>query len=306
MAQNFAGITTLPFAGVTFRLPVKLPQGVVVPPNQVPPSVCPINIVWNNYWQLAGQPDSVGVSINLQAASVQASILDRIASVKIDNTDSPNSIFVLFPDTGDCITAPPYTVVTMPVLTNGLLAIVYVEGLTAGTIPYTNIFFYNVIFPPSIDPQLNQTLQLQKASPVITRGTTIYNENYGTPALGDQLYTSPALLADGNTGAKQGVWGAPYASGFLYIQSVVINAASLYDGGTSALPELKVFNEIGDVFVDVVGAVNTTPVSQNFLNLTGMNIKLDATRFWTIEVIGTVTFGIWQMFSSYTQNSEPG
>src|SRR4051812_46608729 len=98
MSQSFAGIRTFAFRGATYRLPVKLPQGVKVPSNQVPPSVAPIGIDWLVYYALAGNsPVNLGIDVNLQASSVQASILDRIASVKIDNTGSQNPVYVYFP-----------------------------------------------------------------------------------------------------------------------------------------------------------------------------------------------------------------
>lgn len=268
MSQSFGGITVLPYQGTTFRLPVKLPQGTAVPANQVPPSVCPVNIIWNNYWQLLGQPSSVGVAVNLQAASVQASILDRIASVKIDNTNSPNSVFVQFPDTNDVIVCPPFALVTMPVLTNLLNANIYIEGLTAGNIPTTNIFFYNVLYAPSIDYQVNQGINLGIASPAISRVTTELNQNFAPFALGDQFAFDIINIAGNATSLIFS--GIPASGGSLYITAMQV-FLSMNTGAAGANIQLQ-FGQNGAQGIIWAQSVALGP-SQSFngfvMNMTG-------------------------------------
>lgn len=298
MAQSFAGIAILGYQGIVFRLPVKLPQGVAVPPNQVPPSVCPVKIDWNIYWQLASNPANVGVSVNLQAQSVQANILDRIASVKIDNTNSPNSVFVLFPDTMDLVTCPPYSLVTMPVLTNLLNANIFVEGLTAGNIPQTNVFFYNVVFPPSVDAQINQAIALWKASPTITRGTTIYNQNYGTPALGDTAGTAVMTLTAPNSVT---LFGSPAASGFYYLTNLYIDVFGVTNpseqGQTLFIESTGISGllyQFGFIATDGQPTFLTIAAYEN------MQLKLDATQLWRARTQLSLTGGTANINYNYT------
>jgi hypothetical protein len=305
MANNFAGIATFPFQGVTYRLPVKLPQGVAVPANQVPPSICPVSIDWNVYWQLAGNPVNVGVAVNLQAASVQASILDRIASVKIDNTGSNCSVYVQFPDTGDVINCPPNCSVTFPCLTNLLNANVFALGLEAGFIPTTRIFFYNIVLPPAVDYEVNQSVALWKASPAISRGTTIFNENYGTPSLGDQIQASIPLNVAAASNTQ--LWGTPYESGFIYLKALQINIIGL-SANTLQVGEMAILSTgaggilIAPTYAAGAGFVNSGVI--NLLTLTGMDVKLDATQTWkaviAIEMVGAD--GEIQVISVFTQS----
>lgn len=281
MSQTFGTVTVLPYQGTTFRLPVKLPQGVVVPPNQVPPSVCPVNIIWNNYWQLAGQPSQIGVAINLQAASVQASILDRIASVKIDNTHSSCPVYVWFPDTNDVVTCPPNTAVTMPCLTNLLNAVIIAEGLTAGNIPTTTVFFYNVVLQPSVDAEINNAVALWLASPTISRGTTILNTLYGTPALGDQMVNKTFTLT--NEATSQVLPVQP--SGFYYLTSIYIRIVEVWDNSVPAVGSIRLTpnSGINDViftffFIPTLAQFTAAPADTIAYNQSGLNIKLDATQ----------------------------
>jgi hypothetical protein len=285
MANNFAGIATFGFQGTTFRLPIALPQGTVTPPNQVPPSICPVTIDWNLYFQLAGGAEAetpvtaVGVSINLQAASVQASILDRIASVKIDNTGSPNSVYVQFPDTGDVVNCPPNCSVTFPCLTNLLQANVYILGLEPDVIPTTRIFFYNVVLAPAVDYELDQSIALWLASPSITRGDTILNENYGTPALGDQIVSVNANL--GVIGTTQIL--PPQESGFYYITSIclTITGAAATDGAVSkALLQFADGNTLIDqtFFAMDTSLFDATNGIISLYQMSGLNLKFDATQ----------------------------
>lgn len=303
MSISFSGIPTLALKGVTSRFPVTLPQGASKPPNFFPPSVVPVTIDWNVYWQILHNVSNVGVNCNLQAASVMASILDRIASVKIDNTGSPNSVYVVFDDTKDVIACPPNAAVTFPCLTNLLQATVYIEGLTPGFIPTTRIFFYNIVLPPSVDYEVNQSINLQKASPSISRGTTLLNTNYEPPALGDQLQAS-GLLNAAVVNATVPLWGTPYPPGtFLYLTSLVINGMGL----SNAVPVS------GSCIIESTGVAGTlvqpvyylTPNAvvgvTNILTLNAMQIKLDAGQSWRIRIIQAGDGGTLQVYTAFTQ-----
>lgn len=288
-------------------MPVKLPQGVSYPSNQVPPSVCPVSIDWNIYWQLAGNPANVAVSLNLQAASVQASILDRIASVKIDNTGSPNSVYVQFADTGDVVNCPPNCTVTFPCLTNLLNANIIVLGLTQGFIPTTKLFFYNIALPPSVDYEISATQTLYKASPTIQRGNTIFNTNYEIPALGDQFFTSSQIhLA--NIGETVPLFNSPYPSGYIYLTSLQIYVVISYlinpgvNIGVLDVESTGVGGVLTVVPFAAIGSASNQFGTQTPLSMSGMNVKLDATQSWRMRVITPVDVGVAVLNAAFTQS----
>lgn len=238
---------------------------------------------------------------------MQAQILDRIASVKIDNIGSSAPIYVLFPDTGDVIACQPNSSVTFPCLTNLLSAIVYATGLIPGFIPVTRVYFYNVDLPPSVDPEIGQALSLHKASPIITRGTTIFNQNYGVPALGDQFHSSGGLSLTGPNSV--GLWNTPYASGFLYITHLVVNSYGMIPTGA---PPGAAF--LCDIILESTG-ISGTLIDINFnssangttsagvvalLDITGQ-IKLDATQTWQMRLVAPAPNGFAQAISTFTQ-----
>lgn len=279
MSQSFGTVTLLPFQGTTFRLPVKLPQGVKVPGGRVPPSVCPVSIDWNLYWQLAQQPANIGVAVNLQASSVMASILDRIASVKIDNSASSVPVYVWFPDTNDVVTCAPFTVVTFPCLTNLLTCNIIALGLTAGFIPQCRVFFYNVELPPAVDAEINQAAALYKASTDIPFfNGNLKSAGYDTPALGDQAFSTQYPMVSSNPqtvlpAKPRGQWRLTHLTANIVgvaaaNPNTLIGSFSFQAGITG----LTFFS--ADYIYN-----NSTSVTlyQPIFNLQGMQLKLDAT-----------------------------
>lgn len=252
-----------------------------MPPNQVPPSICPISIDWNVYWQVQGQPANVGVTVNLQAASVQASILDRIASVKIDNTGSSNPIDVLFPDTGDVVSCPAFSSVTFPCLTNLLSANIYATGLVAGLIPTTNIFFYNVTLPPAVDAELNASIALYKASTDITFfNGFLKSAGYDAPALGDQtaILQYPLITA----GLLQILPVKPKGQYRIIGMTGYVVGVGNATPGASSIGSLSFqqFGGSGTTYAIAGYASNTTTtqgITQEVFSLQGAQLKLDAT-----------------------------
>lgn len=302
MSLLFAGIRLFNFTGTTNRLPVKLPQGVVPPRNQVPPSVCPVSINWLPMWVADGSTATrLGVTVNLQAASVQSSILDRIASVKIDNTGSDCSIYVEFPDTGDVINCPPNCSVTYPCLTNNLVANIYAIGLLATFIPRTKLFFYNISLPPSNDFEISQAIELWRASPVIPRGD-FANTRLGPPALGDQIATAVCDL----TTATNSIVIPHIASGRLYITSIYVAVAYLVNNAGTAFGLANVQQQFtANLLVSVPWAA---PAAANFdfrtqvlYQQSGMNLNLDATLDVLYHNNTGITAGVAHTIITYTQ-----
>jgi len=291
MAMRFGGsIPTTNHSGIPFAMPT----AICTKGTQAPAQVA-IAIDWLVVWTQLLQPGTAGVHVNLSGTTPNAATLDKIRSIKIDNTFSVSSIYVVFPDTDDVITCPPQTVVTMPVNTNAQKAIVYAQGLQQGYLPYTRIYFFNVAQPPSVDPAIQQVFPQYKGSPTIQRNATeILTPGYGSPALGDQTVTYnfgnviipqilvPALFLTPSTGfiylthVDYAVYGEFSAlgigSGELYVESTGASGTLNYFG----LGSNRVANGTGGGFPDYT--------RNTLLRLSGMNLKLDATETWQIRV----------------------
>lgn len=297
MSRNFAGFPSVAYRGTTYRFPVKQPSGTMPIPNSVPPSVCPIFIDWNVYWQLlGGNQENIGVDINIQASSVQASILDRIASVKIDNTNSPNSVYVYFGDTSDVVTCPPYSVVTFPCLTNLLTASVFITGLVQGQIPQTQIFFYNSLMPPAVDPEQNFSVSLFKASPSIQIGTSLRNNQFAPAALGDQLaQVAISMTVSGLTGLLL----PAQASGSYYITSITLSVVGLANT-TTVQGFLDIINSLGTIVFrqSLIASAQFSGIL--FSVAGGMNLRWDATQSWSLRNVTGFTAGGGQVTVTYT------
>jgi hypothetical protein len=299
--RSFAGIATLPFQPAVIGVPLDLAT-----PSKYPPTVVPISVNWLVPWQQAGNPASVGVLLNLEMGTGgQRPPLDKIQSVYVDNYNSSVPVYVVFPSTGFTITAPPGTSTWYPVITNNLVVEVFVIGLTAGFIPTTGIWFSNVIMQPYSDAEINQTIVQNLASAAITRGSTIYNTNFGIPALGDQTAqyngTANAAVLFNN------LWGTPLASGFIYLTNVTFDVLGYNSGAASSgLATMDFFIESTGVAgilytfsprVRLAGANTVYPIF-NVCSITG-NIKLDATQTWRLR--GANILGWNSDFSLITQ-----
>lgn len=290
MSQNFSTIAQYPFQGVAARTPVQTPNGWRLNVNaRDAPGLVPVNIDWNLYWQLAGNPANVGVNINLQAASVQATILDRILAVKIDNLGSPTPVYVYFPDTGDTVACSANESVIMPVFTNNLNAVIFAIGLTAGNIPKTRIFFLNFAPPPNLDPEIANAVALWKASPSITRGNQILNTNFGTPALGDQTIQKNLLLS---AVANQSINLLPVmASGFYYFTNLIIKG--YVSSSAQACDAIVESTGAAGILFDIPFG-STSPsvgVQVDIADIQPMQIKVDATQQWRFRIPQTFVSG---------------
>lgn len=271
--RSFLGIQAFPYQGKLIRQPLQL-GGL----SKWPPCVVPIIIDWNVPWNAAGNPANVGVLLNLLTGAVSQP-LDLIKSVYIDNTNSSVPIYVRFPSTGMTIVAAPNTDGWYPAITQDLNVQVFAEGLTAGSIPTTGIWFTNVLIDAYSDPEINQAVALWLASASISRGTTILNTNFGAPALGDQTinFMDPT---GGVTGIlHDNIWGTPLASGFIYLTHCFVTVDT-----TAILTLIWVVQSTGPAGVLYTFENAFTAGFKEILDMQGMNVKLDATQKWQIKI----------------------
>lgn len=282
MSISLASVT-VPYIGQPFSTPANY--------CGVKGFLAPIQINWATYFATVAQ-SAFGIVINLSLGSEdKGGILSSIKSVKIDNTSSTVPIYVYFPDTQDVIACPPQTVVFLPVLTNARTAIIFTEGLTAGFLPTTRIWFCDFIVMPYIDPALQIVFPQEKGSPAIQRNqSALLTPGYAAPALGDQTQQLNIDTTTSLSVTSTPLFGTPLATGFIYltgIEMVISQAAPngqycdfwatlassgasgiLYQWGTAAI---TLINQTRGTFL-----LHRTPGH--------MNLRLDATEAWSFNM----------------------
>jgi hypothetical protein len=310
--RSFAGIPTKNYPGQMLPFPMGL---CTVPTAQ--PTIIKLDFNWTTLGASTAQTN-LGCSVVMPKA--ESDRLGQIQSVYIDNTDSDNSIYVVFNDTGFTITAPPNTAVWYPVITNDFAFRVYGTGFLDGSIPNTTIYLANRKMEPALDPEVNEAIALWKGSPVIQRTNSLL-PGYGVPALGDQFITD-SLFANNVGVPAQSIWWPVGQTGWLYLTDIYlycslnhwdwtavnrfgVMAGRLADGATGVT--LFDFRLYGD-------SISTSQfISTNFpvLEMHNMNIRLDAShpyvlRFETVTTSGPLTLGMWDvtLTIAYTLNPE--
>lgn len=291
--RSFLGFGQSPYIGQPGSQAIKL-AGIA--------TVCvPLLFQWLSYGAATVRPN-VNVYVDLDVQACKA--LDQIRSIYIDNLGSNIPVYVYFPDSNYTVVAQPNSEGWYPAFTNQKKIWVIGEGFLDGSIPQTFIIISNLYIPPSVNVEIPQQVTLWKASPVITRGNSIYNSSFGIPALGDQL-TAGVLDATGFN--AQRLWNTPYAGGFLFIQQILCTLFNAF--GTHVAPQggqfvIESTGAAGALIAPQFSApIDTSPVSNQILiDLKGMNIKLDATQTWQARIITPVISGNVQIFTSFTQS----
>jgi hypothetical protein len=155
---------------------------------------------------------NIVVNIQLSAGSPSqvAPMLDLIRSIYIDNTGSPDAVYVQFPDTGFTIVAQPNSIGWYPVFTNAFLFMVAVFGITNANIPQCTMYVTNVKVDAFTDVAIAEVTPQNLASPALGGGSSIFSI---TPVINGQDYNTGALAVTGGGGngaAAHGIldqWG---------------------------------------------------------------------------------------------------
>lgn len=294
--RSFTGFGQKSYIGQPYAVPIKL-AGIAT-------QCVPLLFQWISYGASTAVPN---VNVLVNANNKPCSPLEQIRSIYIDNLGCDTPVYVNFPDTNTTIVAKPNSEGWYPAFTNQKVFSVIGEGFFTGDIGQTFIALCNVYIPPGVNNEIDTSVALWRGSPLITRGTSIYSSNYGIPALGDQFFSS-GLLNLFNLGTTQNLWGTPKPSGFLYITGLSFYVADAYSGGPAPTLGQCVIESTGiagilavpNYFAPVVGGsyVGATPSPP--IQMTGMQLKLDATQTWRVRVAVAVDQGFAQAFSSYT------
>jgi hypothetical protein len=271
------------------------PQAAGVKLGGIASVIVPLLLQWISY---GASTTNTNVNVLVDLGSKPCDKLDQIRSLYIDNLGSNNPVYVYFPDSGYTVVAKPNSEGWYPVFTNQKTLWVIGEGFLSGDIPQTSIIVCNLFIPPQVNVEIDNAVALWKASPQITRGTTIYNSSLGIPALGDQFFASGQLNL--NAGGSVGLWNTPYADGFLYVTGLNLN--SFGTTGGSVQVSIESTGVAGVLLAPTwYGGAPTAGVSQ-IVNLSGMQIKLDATQTWRMRLITNIAGGFAQLLSSFTKN----
>lgn len=296
------------YTQVPYKLtPVAWPVRIFDPPT-IKPVSCQLSFNWLVYFAALNGAPNIAVEININSGgTAQGGVMDKVVTVKIDNSNSAVPILVNFPDSGDTVSCPPQSIVTLPVNTNGTRAFVIAQGLSVGFTPQTLVTFYNYFIPPSIDPVLQLTYPQWLGSPTIQRNTNqILTPGFGSPALGDQTVQYHFAMDAINTIP---IFGTPRPSGFIYITGIDVKLFLLVAGGTS--------EQLGSLFAESTGSAGilyewnyyvVLPSSiYSIYSTYGMNIKIDATQTWRLRNtvdIPTGSLPRMQVGFTYTVNDK--
>lgn len=269
----------------------------------------PLVFNWVSYGASTLAPNQTSI-VDLRSKGVATKIIG-IRSLYIDNMGSDVPIYVYFPDTQYTVVCQPNSSGWYKVYTGELVFWVVGLGFLTGSAPSTFIIATNLSVESAIDLEIQTSIALWKASATISRGTTIYNQNFGTPALGDQtIQYSPTPWAIGVM--QNNLWGTPLSSGFIYLTHVDIRAGLYVQVNTAAGVDI-IIESTGAAGVlyqyrlDFPGgfaAVFENP-SVPILTLNNMNVKLDATQTWRMRCSALAGFAFVQMHTTWNWTTNP-
>lgn len=290
--RSFLGFGQVPYIGQPSTNPIKLAgiSGVQIP----------LLFNWLSYLASTSRPN---INVLVDVDNTVCRSLDQIRSVYIDNLGSDNPVYVYFPDTQYTIAAKPNSEGWYPAFTNARKIWIIGEGFLTGSIPSSFVILCNIPLPASVNTEIDNAVTLYKASPTITRGTTIYNSRLGTPALGDQLFTAQLLPAT-IVGATVPLWNTPYPSGFLYVTGILIYGLGIsnavLNGGGMVIESTGIAGNL--MSPSWIQQPNIPPgYVGEILKLEGLQTQLDATQSWRARMTTAGDGGVVQIYSSFTQ-----
>lgn len=308
--RSFAGITNSNYAGSIQALPTNINNTKFGQQPALPPSCVALAFDWAKDYGASTAKPNIAVSVNIGGGGTTRQKLDNVRSVRIDNLGNPVPVYVNFPDTNYTVVAPPNSIVRENVETGQFSAFIYAEGFTTGQTGLTAVYFYNYPSPPFLDTEINQTVDLWRASASISRGGTILNQNFGPPALGDQTIQFSNFVS-ANGVIQNNVMFTPFASGFLYVTHVDFSLTNINipgAGGATLTLIMESTGSAGILYFLIWGSNPPNPAGsfiniQKILNLSAMNIKLDATQTWRLRISGLSNLtATMQSTFNYTTN----
>ncbi len=265
----------------------------------------PLLFQWISYGAATANPN-INVLVELRGQACAR--LDNIRSIYINNLGSDVPIYVHFEDTQYDVVAKPNSSGWYPVYTNQKFFNVIGLGFLDGNIPQTTILVCNANIMPSVNVEIDTSVPLWLASPTITRGNTIYNTNYGTPALGDQAFSGAIDAIPPAPTVLNNLWGTPYSDDFLYVtglQIALLTFSSASVGGFAGTVFIESTGVAGILYQFDFRFASTSIINADLINRSAMNLKLDATQTWRMRFVaggGVTPTGFITLSSEYTIN----
>jgi hypothetical protein len=284
--RNFSAFPALNYIGTPAAYAVQLSAGL----RNI---VCPLTIPWNLYGAATAKP-AIVVNADITGNNV-ASQMGTVQSVFIDNTGSNATIYVRCLDTNHTVCAQPNSEGWYPLLTGLMTFEIVGIGFIDGFIPTTLVMFSNLRIIPSQNIEFATTAVLDLASNTISRGTGIQNQNYGVPALGDQFSQAAGLIA-GVGVINSGLWGTPFASGFIYLTHARATVSTLQAAGTNDIYQGNVKTAAG-VVLFTWQSYATAGNQWEVFNLQKANVKLDATQTYESFMVSGTGFGTGLLYN---------
>lgn len=292
MAQIFTGIILKPYIGVPygFPAPFKSNTGWI--------RYAPLFVDWAAYGA-SSTNNKIGITQDLKG-TVAAQLIPKIVSVYIDNLGSNVPVYVQFPSTGFVIAAPPNSADWYNCITQDLAVNIYGIGFVTGQIPKTNFYFTDAYVPPYSNFEQQNVIDKWLASAVISRGSNIYNQDFGVPALGDQ--TMQAKM-DIRIIASTTLFGTPLPSGYIYLTDIDLRTAITTAPGSGNAGEAVLESTgVAGILFDWNWSIAQAGVQQIYHGQG--NLKIDATQLWRLRIVnpnggGT---GFLNFICSYTTN----
>lgn len=287
MSRLFAN-PSVPFIGTPYTAPA-----TVCKKSNVPPITVPLYIQWATYGVGTAKPN-LNIGFNFE----QLESIDLINSVYIDNLGNNVPVYVYFADTNYTVACQPNATCWQPVMTNGKKGQIIGQGFTdADTNTFTRVTFSNVVVPPYIDIELDQSVSLFRASPSIQRGNTLYNSKFAPAALGDQT----AQTRIGLTAPSTATFLSPQANGFYVLTNLQLNLNTL-QGGAAQFIQLFIESTgiAGILYTIEYGILATVIANVNVLNIQPAQIKIDATQTWRMRNPSALSNGAAQLIVNYS------
>jgi hypothetical protein len=193
MSLSFAGFPSFSYIGTVFGQPMQIAG--------VRGRAVKLSFNWLAYGA-SSLNQNVVVNIQLSGGSPTqiAPLLDLIRSVYIDNTGSPDAVYVQFPDTGFTIVAQPNSIGWYPVFTNLFAFQVAIFGVTSSNVPSCLMYITNVKVDAFTDVAVQEVAPQNLASPSLGGGSSLSSI---VPIINGSCYNNGnlAITGGGGTGA---------------------------------------------------------------------------------------------------------
>jgi hypothetical protein len=111
-------------------------------------------------------------------------------------------------------------------------------------------------------------------APIVTAG-------FAAPALGDQLDTRIDNNVAGTGVFETGLFGTPYASGFIYLKKILAYVDIVEGAGTA---QWNIVSTIGTILMTIKNIWQANQIGVLTADIDNMNLKIDATQTWTLNM----------------------